>query len=328
MRPQKILMNFLAEAVERLASRFRKADLSIFHEFTAPPHGGGNQFLYALRGQFQKLGFRVETNSISRTTRTCLFNSFNFDFDRLRRLARPGLRLVHRVDGPIGVYRGWDDGTDQRIWQINHDLADATIFQSRYSLNKHLELGLSFKSPVVIPNATDAAVFNPEGRVSFQRSRKIRLLSSSWSDNLNKGAPFYQGLEEVLDWDRFDYTFIGRSPIRFSKITLLEPLPSRELADQLRQHDIFVTASRNDPCSNSVIEAMACGLPCLYLDSGGHAELVQEAGLPFLSVDEALYNLNRLVDEYEARRQKIKVLTIEEVAARYLAVMDLTPNPV
>ena len=27
-------------------------------------------------------------------------------------LRRPGVRMVHRVDGPIGVYRGFDDGTD------------------------------------------------------------------------------------------------------------------------------------------------------------------------------------------------------------------------
>ena len=31
--------------------------------------------------------------------------------------------MVHRVDGPIGVYRGFDDGTDARIAEINAELA-------------------------------------------------------------------------------------------------------------------------------------------------------------------------------------------------------------
>ena len=50
--------------------------------------------------------------------------------------------MVHRVDGPIGAYRGFDDGTDARIAAINAELANATVLQSRYSLEKHAELGI------------------------------------------------------------------------------------------------------------------------------------------------------------------------------------------
>ena len=91
----------------------------------------------------------------------CLFNSFNFDFPRLRRFARRGARMVHRVDGPIGAYRGFDDGTDARIAEVNAALASATIFQSEFSLAKHRELGFELREPVVIPNAVDPAIFHP-----------------------------------------------------------------------------------------------------------------------------------------------------------------------
>ena len=101
---------------------------------------------------------------MSRDTTACLFNSFNFDFARLRRFARDDVRMVHRVDGPVGVYRGFDDGTDDRIAALNGALADATILQSRYSLEKHLELGFDLRAPVVIPNAVDPAIFHPPER--------------------------------------------------------------------------------------------------------------------------------------------------------------------
>ena len=71
--------------------------------------------------------------------------------------------MVHRVDGPIGVYRGFDDGTDTWIATVNAELASATILQSKFSLQKHRELGLELRDPVVIPNAVDPAIFHPSG---------------------------------------------------------------------------------------------------------------------------------------------------------------------
>ena len=96
-------------------SRRGRADLALFHEFAPSPSGGGHQFLRALLGELERRGLSVELNRLSAGTPACLFNSFNFDPHRLRRFARSGCRMVHRVDGPIGVYRGFDDGTDRSI---------------------------------------------------------------------------------------------------------------------------------------------------------------------------------------------------------------------
>src|SRR5918911_5004564 len=87
-----------------LRSRRDRADLAVFHEFHAPPYGGGNQFLLALVKELERRGLRVERNRLSGGTPACLYNSFNFDFRRLRRFVRGDVRMVHRVDGPIGVY--------------------------------------------------------------------------------------------------------------------------------------------------------------------------------------------------------------------------------
>ncbi len=147
--------------VDWLRSRRGGADLALFHEFAPPPSGGGHQFLRALARELGERGIEIESNRLSAKTPACLFNSFNFDFARLRRFARRDATMVHRVDGPIGVYRGFDDGTDRRIAEVNHSIADTTVLQSRYSLEKHLELGLELRNPVVIRNAVDPAIFHP-----------------------------------------------------------------------------------------------------------------------------------------------------------------------
>jgi glycosyltransferase involved in cell wall biosynthesis len=174
---------------------------------------------------------------------------------------------------------------------------------------------------VVIPNAADPEIFHSRGRQPFNVDRKIRLISVSWSDNLNKGAPVYQWLDDHLDWGRYEYTFVGRSPVSFQNIHTLSPITSEALAKELRQNDVFITASRNDPCSNSLIEALACGLPALYLGSGGHSEIVGEAGFAFQSAEEILQLLSRLIADYSQRQALIRLPSIAETADKYLRVM-------
>ena len=161
-------------------------------------------------GELERRGMTVELNRISRGTPVCLFNSFNFDFRRLRRFARDGCRMVHRVDGPISSYRGFDDGTDARIAEVNRELADATVVQSRYSLDAHRALGIELTEPVLIPNAVDPAIFHPPAEREPLAGRRVRIISTSWSDNPNKGADVLAWLDANLDWERYELTFVGQ----------------------------------------------------------------------------------------------------------------------
>lgn len=313
------ISNFFALARGWVSS----ADISIFHEFEPPPAGGGHQFLRAFMRYARLQGFKLENNYLSRVTRACLLNSFNFDEKRLRLLNRKRVLFVHRVDGPIDVYRGRDDGVDHRIHIVNSNYADRTIFQSTYSLQKHLELGMEFRNPTVIMNAADPDIFHPRGRKAFSRDRKVRLVAASWSSNLNKGAPVYQWLDTHLDWDRYEMTFIGQSQIRFKNIRMLPAVDSYKLAELLREHDIYITASKHDPCSNSLIEALTCGLPAIYLQSGGHPEIVKQAGAGFESAEQIPGLLDDLVANYELYQARISLSTMQEVCVDYLKVLEL-----
>lgn len=316
----KVLLRRVATERDFVQTRGSRYDLAIFHEFHAPPYGGGNQFLLALRGELERRGLAIEVGRVSGGTPACLYNSFNFDFSRLHRFRRDGLRMVHRVDGPIGVYRGFDDGTDRRIVEIN-ELAEATILQSRYSLEKHRELGLTLRNPVVIPNTVDPAIFHPPAAHEPLDGRRVRVIATSWSDNPRKGGELLAWLDRHLDFDTFELTFAGRTQQKFERIRLVEPLPSQPLAELLRAQDLYLAPSRDDPCSNALLEALASGLPAAFLRSGGHPELVGDAGIGFDDAEEVPAVLSRLVDEHEQRRATIRVPALGDVVDRYLEVL-------
>jgi glycosyltransferase involved in cell wall biosynthesis len=307
--------------VARLASRRDRADLALFHEYAPPPSGGGNQFVAALARELESRGLAVEWNRISGATPACLFNSFNFDFRRLRRFARDGVRMVHRVDGPIGVYRGFDDGTDRRLAELNDALADATVFQSAWSRDAHERLGLRLREPVVIPNAPDPAVFHPPAQREPLAGRRVRVVLSSWSDNPRKGADALAWLDANLVRTRFELTFVGRARLDLEHTRVVPPLPSRELAELLRGQDAYVAASLDDPCSNALLEALACGLPVAFRRSGGHPELVGEAGVGWDEPGELGDAVARLAEELDERRAAITVPALADVADRYLEVL-------
>ena len=308
-------------------SRRGGVDLALFHELAPPPSGGGHQFLRALLGELDRRGLSVELNRLSAGTPACLFNSFNFDEGRLRRFARSDCRMVHRVDGPIGAYRGFDDGTDDRIAAVNSELADGTVLQSRYSLEKHVALGIELRDPVVISNAVDPSIFHPADRREPLEGRPLRAIATSWSRNPRKGADVLEWLDRNLDPVRFSLTFVGQSSQSFDRIRDVAPVDSYGVANLLREHDVYLAASRDDPCSNALLEALACGLPAAYLDSGGHPELVGEGGLPFSSPEEVPEVLGRLADGLDSYRARIAVPSIAAVADEYLAALGLADDP-
>jgi glycosyltransferase involved in cell wall biosynthesis len=305
--------------LDTAAAAVGRADVAVFHDYEPAPAGGGHQFLRGLERELRSRGLRVEHNRISRRTTACLYNSFNFDFARLDAFARDDCRMVHRVDGPVGVYRSTDDGIDERIWEINARHAQATIFQSEYSRRKHVELGLEFRSPTVIGNAPDPVIFHrPATRQPHDR---IRLISTSWSDNPNKGGETIAWLDENLDPAMYELTFVGRSKRELRHARVIPPVPSEQVAQLLREHDVFVMASRHEACSNALLEALACGLPAVYVESGSNPELVGEAGLPFREADEIPALLDRIVAEHDRFRELIAVPSLAETADSYLAVL-------
>jgi len=334
-------------SVPRKAPNTTLTSVGFFHTFRKPPWGGGNQFLMALAGEMRARGITVLDNKIEADkTKVYMANAITFKTDPFKaamKKSKNKLKLVHRLDGPYYAARYEKDPRthaheklrykeDDKVYEINNQFACASIYQSKWSLDMNLLLGYKPKEPVtIIPNAVDANIFHSEDRRPWDPNRKTKIISTSWSDGLRKGFKHFEWLDKNLDFDRFEYTFLGNLPkdkttgkvlFSFKNIKVLPPVGSEKLAPILRDHDIYIAASALEPCSNALLEALSSGLPTIYLKGSGHDELVKEAGIGYTTPDEIPAHLDEMVSQYEDYQSKIHVLTIEEVTDKYLQVYE------
>ena len=298
--------------------------ISICYEFVEGPWGGINQFLKSLKKEFINQGFFEEDFE---KADILLFNGHPFGkqyfFDRILNLKQkfPDKIILYRIDGPISLYRDEDGEFDRCISMIASTFADGVIFQSNWCREQNKELfNVGSHYETVIYNAPDGTLFNQAGKKEVRGrndSDKIKLIATSWSDNWNKGFEIYKYLDENLDFLRYEMTFVGNTPVEFKNIKHVNPVPSEELSGILREHNIYITASRNDPCSNSLIEALSCGLPSVALNDGGHPELIDSGGELFNGKEDVISKIEKVVNNYDYYKYKIPVFSIEKVAKYY-----------
>lgn len=288
--------------------------VNILYNFRPGPYGGGNQFLKALRKEFVKM--KVYSADPGRVD-IILVNSHHSLGNAIRRKSL-GKVFIHRIDGPVFDVRGKDKTTDKLIFRFNELFSDGTIFQSNWSRQKCYLRGLQkSKHETVIVNASDSDIFNTKEKQEFKTNRKIKLISTSWSSNWRKGFNIYKFLDENLDFSKYEMTFVGNSPIKFANIKYIKPLPPDKLADLLKRSDIFVIGSQNDPCSNSLIEALSCGLPAVALNDGGHPELIQKGGELFNGREDVIEKIEKVAQNYHYYQSQIPEFSIERVTQNY-----------
>jgi len=290
--------------------------INIFLNIKQGPYGGGNQFLKALRDYF------IEKNVYADNVEDAdivLFNSHH-EIKKLIKIKQkyPEKIFIHRIDGPVFLIRKDNIYLDKLIYKINDKIADASIFQSDWSKKKNFELGIKpQKFETTILNAPNPEIFNNKNKIKFSKNRKTKIIATSWASSMSKGFETYKYLDENLDFSKYEMTFCGNSPFKFKNIKHIKPLPSKELAEQLKHHDIYITASKNDPCSNSLIEALHCGLPAVGLNDGGHPEIIGKGGLIFNEKEEIFECFNKIIENYDTFRENINLPTMEQVGKKY-----------
>jgi glycosyltransferase involved in cell wall biosynthesis len=126
-------------------------------------------------------------------------------------------------------------------------------------------------------------------------------------------------------------SFIGNSPIKFKHIKMLGPLRSAELSRALQASDLFVSAVEDDTCSNALLEALACGLPCVARRSGANPEILaksQHTNFMFNGKNDVLATLNLAIEALGRTGDRIEATRFDETAEQYISFMrSLHLNP-
>lgn len=273
-------------------------------------NGGGNSFLNRLQNSLKNKKFH--TSFVK--SKVIIFNSHHRLITTLfLKLLFPKKYFIHRVDGPISLYTGKSDKRDKLVLLINK-IADFTIFQSRYSYYEHNKIlknkNDSFK---IINNGTYIKNKNLNKKLSL----KIKIIISSWSPNFNKGFEIFKFLDENINQNKFEIDFYGNCPLEFKYIRQKGSIGFEDLEDLIQNYDLAIIASKNDPCSNFLIECINSDLDILAFNSGGHPELISNKNCLFETKSELFDKLKK----YKINNYKnIIKYNIDEISNEYIGV--------
>ena len=85
----------------------------------------------------------------------------------------------------------------------------------------------------------------------------------------------------------------------------------------MKKCDIFITATENDTCSNSLLEALSCGLPVIGFDSGGTTELISSGGKVYNDLDQLIPLIDEVSSDLESFKSNIKVDDMKTIGNKY-----------
>lgn len=146
---------------------------------------------------------------------------------------------------------------------------------------------LSSHPVTVIPNGLDTEVFQPrDSRVArdvlgLHQESKVILFVVDWASEARKGLQqLAEALSAIPDQSKLCLVVLGNGradlPPRLSKIRLEYVQNDRLLSIVYSAADVFVLPAIQDNLPNTILEALACGLPVVAFSTGGIPDLVQD----------------------------------------------------
>jgi hypothetical protein len=114
-------------------------------------------------------------------------------------------------------------------------------------------------------------------------------------------------LESDLWKEKIEFSYIGNLPRKFTfkNARCIEALSGIELANEIKKNNLYITGSLNEPSGNHHIEGAQCGLPLLYIDSGGMAEYCEDYGIAF-DKNNLEIKINEMIMSYDKYVEKLK----------------------
>ena len=268
--------------------------ISIGTKIKEGPWGGGNLFAINLSNYLKSKGHEVTNNLddenidiilITEPRKTSESSSFtHVDIMKYIQLVNKETLVVHRINECDE--RKNTNFVNQYLIEAN-EVADYTVFVSKWLMETYLSQGLNEKNNTVILGGANSNIFNPSGFKPWDRKSKLKIVTHHWGAHWNKGFEIYEKLDQMIGdsnyKDKIEFCYIGNLPnkFKFRNSQTIKPLSGEALSNEIKKNHLYLTASINEPSGNHHIEAAQCGLPILYINSGGTPEYCEGYGIEF-----------------------------------------------
>ena len=291
--------------------------VSIGYNIVSGPWGGGNRFLMELTRALELNGHKVVFNlgdsdiDIILIVNPSYRRNPNVTFSARKILnylifTNPEAVVVHRINECDE--RKNTKTMNLKLRTINY-IADHTVFIASWLKNLNVWRQGSPHSVLLIGASQD--LFYPTKEKEWSKKMPLSLVTHHWGGNRLKGFDVYEYIDKLLDqplWaSKITFTYIGNLPkgSNFKNVKHIQPLDGKELADSIREHDIYLTASINEPAGYHHIEGACCGLPLLYRNSGALPEYCDGFGVEFDGIHDIEEKLTLIIDRYDEIQNKM-----------------------
>jgi glycosyltransferase involved in cell wall biosynthesis len=221
------------------------------------------------------------------------------DLVGLRKAQRRGVPIVQRLDGMNWLHKRVRTGP--RHWlraeisnwllaYIRERLANRIMYQSRFVLDWWRRVhGAGPSNYRIVHNGVDLTVFIPEGPEQPPADRiRVLMVEGNLQGGYELGLASAVSLAEQLQGSGQPVELViagsvdGKTRSKWNqrakvKLTWLGVIPNSNVPALNRGAHFLYSSDINAACPNSVIEALACGLPVLAFDTGALSELVPAA---------------------------------------------------
>ena len=222
----------------------------------------------------------------------------------VQRAKDDGKKIVLRCDNIIRNSRNRNTGMSRM--KDFADWANLVIFQSEFAeelLNPYLKT----EQGRVIYNSVDESIFNEDNRIDGKNRYYYGKHSSDETKNWEMARVAYQGLQEDLpdasldlvgrfdgNLEEYNFDFYNGENYRYWGYVT----NAQAMANVYKQVDYFIYTYFNDACSNSLIEALMCGVkiydPYNMASTGGTPEILAN----FYKIPK-FFELKRMADDYK-----------------------------
>lgn len=187
--------------------------------------------------------------------------------------------------------------------------ADAIVCENQSFKNQLIHIGIQTEKIRVIPNGINLDQFKPADKTHARKQlhlpqEKLLVLAIGSLSPLKGHEYLLEAIPEILHTTQdIEFLFIGVGDMRDKLTRLIQQLnlekyvtffnmqSSQNIPLWLNAADIFVLPSLSEGTPNVLLEAMACGLPCIATRVGGVPEVIQDGENGLLAVPKSPKNL-------------------------------------